>query len=253
MNLLILTDSDRQADGRYRLRGRRAGHVLDVLRCGVGDTVEVGLLNGPKGIGRIETVHGRTLVLDCTFDEDTSDQRTAIDLICALPRPQVFKRVLETVGTMGVRNLHIINSKRVEKCYFSASVMQDTVIRKHLLMGLSQGRNTHLPQVSVHRRFKVFFNETFDAMDAREKHKARKLLPDPDADNYMAGGKGGFLPRIIVAIGPEGGWIPREVEMMAEKGFERFVLGPWPLRVENAVVAAVSQIQLVFSKDMRKK
>jgi RsmE family RNA methyltransferase len=223
-----------------------------VLRCGTGDKVEVGLLNGPKGTGRIETVHGRTLVLDCVFDEDTSDQRTAIDLICALPRPQVFKRVLETAGTMGVRNLYIINSKRVEKCYFSASVMDEAVIRKHLVMGLSQGRNTHLPQVSIHRRFKVFFNETLKTLEAREKHKARKLLPDPDAENYLAGGTGEFLPRVLLAIGPEGGWIPREVEMMVEKGFDRFRLGPWPLRVENAVVAAISQIQLAFNKDMRK-
>jgi RsmE family RNA methyltransferase len=154
---------------------------------------------------------------------------------------------------MGVRNLHIINSKRVEKCYFSASVMAGAVIRKHLVMGLSQGRQTHLPQVSVHRRFKVFFNETLDRLQAGEKHKARKLLPDPDAENYLAASNGKFIPRVLLAIGPEGGWIPREVEMMVEKGFQRILLGPWPLRVENAVVAAISQIQLAFNMDMRKK
>ncbi len=251
MNLIILTDADRLADGKYRLRGGRANHILDVLRCTSGDTVEVGLLNGPTGTARIETASSTTLILDCTFDEEPCQQKTAIDLICALPRPQTLKRVLETAGTMGVRNLHIINSKRVEKCYFSASVMQESVVRKHLVMGLSQGRNTHLPQVSVHRRFKVFFNETLDRLEAGEKHKARKLLPDPDADNYLAGAGGKFVPRIIVAIGPEGGWIPREVEMMAEKGFERFILGPWPLRVENAVVAAISQIQLAFNGGVR--
>lgn len=239
------------ADGKYRLRGRRANHILDVLKCDTGDKVEVGLLNGPKGTGRIEIASNRTLVLDCTFDERPPEKKTCIDLICALPRPQTLKRVLETAATMGVENLHLINSRRVEKCYFSASVMQDAVIRKHLVKGLSQGRQTHLPQVSVHKRFKVFFNETLKTLENRHKHKARKLLPDPDADNYLSA-VNGFVPQIVLAIGPEGGWVPHEVEIMVEKGFQRFRLGPWPLRVENAVVAAISQIDMAQNQKMRK-
>lgn len=251
MNLIILTDSNRQADGRYRLRGRRAIHILDVLRCGPGDNIDVGLLDGPKGTALIETVRGGTLILDCTFNEDRPDQRTAIDLICALPRPQILKRILETAATMGVRRLHIINSRRVEKCYFSASVMQAAAIRRHLITGLSQGRRTHLPQVSVHKRFKVFFNDTLDSLENCEEHKARKMLPDPDSDNYLTATDGEFVPRVLLAIGPEGGWLDHEVEMMVEKGFTRFRLGPWPLRVDAAVIAAISQLEIALNKNIR--
>ena len=50
---------------------------------------------------------------------------------------------------------------------------------------------------------------------------------------------------IIIALGPEGGWVPFEIELITELGFEPTILGPWTLRVENALVAAISQLSLI--------
>ncbi|MCK4998650.1 MAG: RNA methyltransferase, partial [Anaerohalosphaera sp.] len=147
-----------------------------------------------------------------------------------------------------VRRVHLINSWRVQKCYFSSSIMAVENFNEHLIKGLCQGRLTRLPEVCVHRRFMVFFNETLDRLESEEEHKARRLLPDLETDNYLAAMDGSDIERAIVAIGAEGGWIDREVKVMAEKGFERFRLGAWPLRVENAVVAALSQLELAIQK-----
>ena len=46
----------------------------------------------------------------------------------------------------------------------------------------------------------------------------------------------------VLAIGPEGGFIPYEVEKLEEAGFDRIHLGSRILRVETAVTAIVSKL-----------
>lgn len=244
MNLMILFENDGLGDGRYRLRGQRAEHVRKVLSSVVGDIIEVGLLNGAHGKGRIEAVDDQGVTLKCSFEDKTEQNGIIIDVICALPRPQTLKKVLQSVATMGVRRLHLINSKRVEKCYFGATIMKEGNFQEYLIKGLSQGRQTRLPEVVVHRRFFRFFNETLKKFEAGEEFQGKRLLPDLDAENYLAAMDPSGVRRILLAIGPEGGWLTEEVDFMAKRGFEKFRLGAWPLRVENAVVATLSQIEL---------
>jgi len=246
MNLIVLFENDKLQDGRYRLSDERALHIRKILGCEVGDTIDVGLLNGPKGKGVIETVDDDTVTLRCSLDECENDSSVIVDLICALPRPQTLKKVLQSAATMGVRRLHLINSQRVEKCYFNASIMEEENIREHLITGLSQGRRTRLPEIIIHRRFFRFFNEELKVFEAAEEFEGRRLLPDLNAQNYLAAMNGCGVKRILLAIGPEGGWLGKEVDFMADKGFELFRLGAWPLRVENAVVASLGQIELAI-------
>jgi RsmE family RNA methyltransferase len=48
----------------------------------------------------------------------------------------------------------------------------------------------------------------------------------------------------VVAIGPEGGWIPYEVGMLEARGFQAFSLGPRILRVDVAVPYILGQLEL---------
>ena len=49
--------------------------------------------------------------------------------------------------------------------------------------------------------------------------------------------------RILLAVGPEGGWEPHEVELLAAKGFSPVGLGPRILRSDVAVNALISLAQ----------
>ena len=246
VNLIILFDSDSYGDDLYRLTGKRAHHIRKILKCSPGDCLDVGILNGSQGTGIIQSADSSGVVIKFDSTSTYMPPAVAVDLICALPRPQTLKRVLESAATMGVRKIHLINSKRVEKCYFSASVMDEEIIRRHLIKGLSQGCNTHMPQVSVHKRFKVFFDEMLDRLESAETDRAKRLLPDLDVDHYLPVCDGNRPKRVIIAIGPEGGWIDREVDDISAKGFEKFRLAAAPLRVENAVVAALTQVEYTF-------
>jgi 16S rRNA (uracil1498-N3)-methyltransferase len=50
---------------------------------------------------------------------------------------------------------------------------------------------------------------------------------------------------VLIAIGPEGGWIDRELDSFAARGFTAVRLGAPILRVEAAVTAALAQITLL--------
>jgi RsmE family RNA methyltransferase len=49
-------------------------------------------------------------------------------------------------------------------------------------------------------------------------------------------------PRLLIAIGPEGGWIEREMATFVARGFTGFTLGPRILRTEAAVPAILGWV-----------
>jgi len=244
MNLIILENTDHVTGSTYRIEGPRLRHIRTVLKAKYGDTIEVGLLNGPTATAKIIELIKTHATLDCTFADPTPQQTPAIDLICALPRPQTLKKVLQTAAAMGVENIYLTNANRVEQCYFSASAMEPENIKTQLMTGLSQGKRTNLPKVQIHTRFRCFFEETLPRIESAQGDSL-KLTADVDATGYMDPQTVKTAPRIILAIGPEGGWVDFELEIMARTGFNRFKLSNSTLRVENAVVAAIAQIELI--------
>jgi 16S rRNA (uracil1498-N3)-methyltransferase len=248
LNLLILTEDDRDDGEIFVLSGNRLRHIIGVLRASVGDRLEVGLVDGPVGKGIVRAIEKERLVLECEWLGDVQDTGPAIDIICALPRPQTFKKVLQVSATMGVRRVYFVNANRVDKCFFSASVTRPETIRYYLEKGLSQGKRTRLPEVSINPRFRCFFEEVVGRLESEEQGRFVKLVADVQCESYLNGSMLEGAARIIIAIGPEGGWVPFELEIMQAQGFEKFKLGDWPLRVENALVATLAQVSLVSRK-----
>jgi RsmE family RNA methyltransferase len=56
-----------------------------------------------------------------------------------------------------------------------------------------------------------------------------------------------LFPFFVFAVGPEGGWVPPEVEIFKQAGFLPFHIGDKILRTETAVVSLLSQSCLVKS------
>jgi len=244
MNLIILTDSDKLDQTRYLLGDHRAEHIKTVLKLEVGDSFEIGLLNGPRGAAVIEKISQDITVKIEQLAEIPPPEPT-VDLVCALPRPQTLKKVLFTSAMMGVRTLHLIRANRVEKSYFQSPLLESENYTPHLIEGLSQGKLTRLPGVVVHDRFKVFFEDTLPGLEKNLNIVPVKLAADPEAKADLGETLDKNAGWLIFAVGPEGGWVPFEIETMEKAGFRGFTLGRWLLRVEHAVTATLSQLELL--------
>ena len=241
MNIIILTEKDLVEMKRYEISDERFTHIKKILKSEVGDIIEIGLLNISIGSAKIlEISETRVLLEIISFTEKIETQKK-VDIICALPRPQTLKKVLSTCATMGISNLYLIRSEKVEKSYFHSPLLNEENYTKFLIEGLSQGKRINLPKVSIHNKFKVFFENDFKEIC----NNSNCLLAHPNAENYINKIELKDNKNILLAIGPEGGWNDFEINLMVELGFINYKLSESILRVENAVTAALSQIELV--------
>ncbi len=238
MNLVLLDPEELRPDGTARLGGRRAAHAQEVLRAAPGDRILAGVVGGRMGEAEVLAIGPAELLLRPALDRDPPPP-SPVALLLALPRPKILRRVLQSSAAMGVKRIAVVGSYRVEKSYYASPFHAEDAIRAELRLGLEQGRDTTLPEVTVHRFFKPFVE---DVLDAALRAPARLLAhPVGGAALEDVAPRGGGA---TLAIGPEGGWTAYETDRLRERGFAPFTLGPRVLRVDAAVPYAVGQVEL---------
>jgi len=239
MNLILLFEDD-FINGKtaVRLVGRRFEHVRDVLRAQVGGVLCVGLADGRIGGGTVTSINGECVEMDVVLS-DNPPPPLDVRLVLALPRPIMLKRILRTITAMGVKKIILFHSSRVEKSYWKSPVLQPEIIREQLVLGLEQGRDTTLPEIRLCPRFKPFVEDDLPDM-AKD---TLQLVAHPGAMEACPEGGGKDGP-VTLVVGPEGGFIPYELELLAGLGFIPIHLGKRILRVETAVTALLAKLFL---------
>ena len=245
MNLILLFPEDFASDDMVRLTGRRARHVHEVHRARVGDSLTVGRVNGPVGTGTVLSVEPDEVRLSVRLTEDPPTT-TGLDLLLAMPRPKVLRRVLQSAASLGARRIVLVGAQRVEKSYFDTPFLEPTELERNLVLGLEQARDTALPEVVVRRRFRPFVEDELEVYWPRAS--CNRLLAHPAATRGLKDDDAGTAFSAVLAIGPEGGWIPFELELLEAHGFRPFSLGPRILRVETAIPFAIGQVQLARAR-----
>ena len=241
MNLVLLQDGDFLPDGTVQMTGRRAQHAREVLRAEPGETLRVGKLGGLVGTGEVLENNPGLLRLRVSLT-DPPPPRAGVDLLLAIPRPKALKRVLPAVAQLGVDRVVLVNAARVEKSYFDSKVLAPEFVEELLHQGLEQARDTRLPEVLVRERFRPFVEDELDTVFGTE---AVRLLPHPPALQPLTQAGVSTAPRVVLAVGPDGGWVPFEAELLEAHGFRPFSLGPHILRVETAVPVLLGQVALL--------
>ncbi|MCP4704218.1 MAG: 16S rRNA (uracil(1498)-N(3))-methyltransferase [candidate division Zixibacteria bacterium] len=229
---------------KYALKDIRFEHIINILKLSIGDEIEIGILNGSTGIAQIDSISSEQLTIKSKYLQPQIEIKPEKTLICALPRPQTVKKVLITSAMMGIKNIHFIRANRVEKSYYHSPLLEPGNIKPYLLEGLSQGKNTQLPTVTIHKRFKPFFEDYFPSVC---DDKTIKLLPDIETDCFLNSFYSCGNNPLALVIGPEGGWVPFEIDLMKETGFRPYRLSQSVLRVEHALTAALAQIELIVN------
>lgn len=227
MNIIILYSYDFTADDHVTLSDRRFNHIQQVHQAKLGDTLSVGLLNGKIGQGKVVDISDTSISLTTSFNQSPPSP-LPITLIIALPRPKMIKRILQTCATMGVKTIIFINSYRVEKSYWQTPLLTPEKINEQLILGLEQGKDTLLPKVILEKRFKPFVEDRLPSIcentQAFVAHP-NSSTPCPQPLDQAA----------TLVIGPEGGFIPYEVDKLNQAGCQSIHLGERILRTETAI------------------
>ena len=246
MNLILIEPAELRPDGTARIAGPQAEHIRKVLKSSPGHQLRVGVVDGAIGTATITAVTDATIELACELGPEPP-ARPDIDLLLALPRPKVMRRLWAQLAALGVGRIILTNAERVERDYFDTHILQPETYRPLLIEGLQQARDTRLPIVTIHKRFKILIEDELDALcpqrDRLVSHPGdetaettsgvvfRKTTPDVVSD------------RTLLAVGPEGGWNEFELTQLELHGFRRVSLGPRPLRTDTACIAMLALVK----------
>jgi RsmE family RNA methyltransferase len=239
VNLILLEPGDMNRPGEATLTGPQAQHVIDVLKAVPGNAVRIGMLNGAFGSGTVTAITDRTVSLRCAFDLETHP-RPRVDLILALPRPKVLRRLWAQLAALGVGQIILTNAEGVERPYFDTHVLDEAHYRPLLIEGLQQARDTRLPRVSIHRQFKVLVEDRLDALFSPAAGSVRVVADQPATEPIDAVARQGRARRLLVAVGPEGGWNEFERTLLRHHGFVAAGMGSRTLRSDTACIAVLA-------------
>jgi RsmE family RNA methyltransferase len=234
VNVILLEEEDFVDSQTVRIAGTRYSHACDTLGVQIGDELRVGRVGGQMGSGWVLKTSAHDVVLRVTLEDDPPAKLPVI-VILALPRPKRMRRILRTIAELGVPELILLNAYRVEKSYWQTPILSEARVREYLVEGLQQSRDTVLPRIVQKRLFKPFVEDELAAIVSGR----RGFVAHP--------GTGEASPSrleepAVLAIGPEGGFLPYEVGKFCEAGFVPIDLGERILTVEIALTVALARL-----------
>ena len=238
MNRILFEPEELLPDGSVVLTDARAQHIRSVLRGAPGRVIKSGTVNGLAGTSRIADLTEDRVRLVPTHAEPAAEPW--FDLLLAVPRPKVLKRLWPQLAALGVGRIVLLNAYKVEKFYFSSQWLDPAHYRPLLIEGLTQAGTTRLPEVEICPRFKPFVEDELDSRFAG----SLRLLAHPGPRSSFAEVRAACEEaRPLLAVGPEGGWTDYERDALQARGFRVFSLGERTLRKDTACIALISVLE----------
>jgi RsmE family RNA methyltransferase len=234
MNILILREADFTGPSQVRLTGRALRHVTEVHRAAAGDDLAVGLLEGGLGRGLVTRLDAEALEMEVRLDQPPPS-KLPLTLVLALPRPKVLNRVLAAATSLGVARIYLVNAWKVEKSYWKSPRLEPENLLLQRVLGLEQARDTRLPDLHLRRLLRPFAEQELPALAA----ESLALLAHPGSPEACPRAVDG---PVTLVIGPEGGFLDAEVELLARNGCRAVHVGERILRVETAVAALIGRL-----------
>lgn len=202
-------------------------HILSVIHAEKGKEIKVGVLNGASGKAFITEINKQEIQMEVLLNQKPVPP-LPLTLILALPRPKTFRKTIEAATSLGIKKIYIIESWRVEKSYWSSPALNSQNIFNYMINGLEQARDTILPEIHIRKRFKPFVEDEITAIIKNTIALAAHPYSQIECPHNI--GK-----PVTLAVGPEGGFIPYEIELLESYGFTPVTLGRRVLRVEYAL------------------
>lgn len=228
MNCLLLKPcelSNNQA--QLHAGDERFNHLQQILKVSQGQSISAGIVNGLMGNATITNIDDKGINLECSFTK-APPKKLPLTIILALPRPKMLRRILQNIAELGVNELYLINSYKVEKSYWQTPLLDPQSIEQSLLNGLSQAKDTVAPKVHCKKLFKPFVEDELPQIikgkEAFVAHPYQSSLCPKPSNNER-----------VIAIGPEGGFTEYEVNLLKQHGLTSISMGERIYKVENAL------------------
>ena len=230
MNLILFTKEEiynpiSSTDSRYQ-------HIKKILRIGLNDTFDSGIINGPLGTAEITGINEKELSINFTAHSE-SQPLYPVTLIIGIPRPPTARRLLKDMTSLGIDRIWFTGTELGEKSYLTSKIWQNEKYMEYVLEGAQQGESTLLPEIRKFYSLNQCLNEV---------HEGKKCALDNNENSQSISTFKGSRNRTVIAIGSERGWTEKEREILKNHGFHLLSMGTRVLRTETACSMGVGFI-----------
>ena len=237
-------DADRVRDPSISVMGDDVRHIRTVLRKGPGDLLTLLDGQGREYTVRITMMEGSKIDTEIIERKDRAIASPAVILGQGLPKSDKMDWIVQKATELGVSSIvPLVTERTIVKIKDEEKrVARWQKICREAAM---QSDRLDIPKVNKVRSFGEFVRQ----LDTGPQ--TLLLLPWEEGTEpvkevlrRMPG-----MEKVVVLIGPEGGFSKTEADRAKDKGFHLVSLGPNILRTETAAVAVLSMVLYETTND----
>lgn len=214
-----------------------ANHLVRVMRLREGDGCVLFNGDGHDYSATLTSISKREALvhIDSALAVD-NESPLAITLLQGIARGEKMDLILQKATELGVTAIIPVNAERTE-VKLDAARAEKRIAHWRNVVGSACGQSgrARIPAISA--------PQSLTAAAAGLPEQMLRLTLDPLGEHRLASLPAAPANGVVIAIGPEGGWSPRDRQQLAEAGFQGLQLGPRILRTETAGLAAVAALQ----------
>ena len=233
MNIVLLDPRQTQSTLWSITSQRQLEHLQQHLKIQVGDHLKVGVRGGKRYCCEVVDVRAQAIQIKALCEESVP-KKLPVTLIVAMPRPKVLRRLIMDSVTLGVEKIILLHSYRVDKSYWQSPFLQQ--LDQYITLGLEQAGDTMAPKIEIYKRFKPFVQDVLPSLISTD---CPAYVAHPYVDKPMPFA---LTHPCTIIIGPEGGFIPYEVDLLVENGCQAVSLGNRILRTETVIAYVLGRL-----------
>jgi 16S rRNA (uracil1498-N3)-methyltransferase len=233
----VHVDAPLSAGAQVALPEDAASHLSRVLRLREGDACVLFNGDGHDYDAQLTSIGKREVLAQISGARAVDNESPLhITLLQGIARGEKMDLILQKATELGVAAVLPVDSERSE-VKLSGERLHKRLShwRGVVVSACEQSGRARVPDVAEPQALLA----AASALPAG----ALCLLLDPQGRHAL---KSLCLPasgRVVIAIGPEGGWSPRDRQALETSGFQGLRLGPRVLRTETAGLAAIAAVQ----------
>ena len=235
-------------------------HLAKVLRARSGDELVLFNGDGREFAATIEAVRGSRVAASIGAARSIDRESPCkVTLVQCVPRGDRMDFIVQKATELGVvRIVPVLSQRSVVRLDASQAASKQAHWRAVAISACEQCGRNRLPQIEAPQPLLNYLgalappDASLGEAPGAAGRRSLRLVLEPDGAHPESSAAqpvsefGTALDGAEIAIGPEGGFAPEELEAFQLCGFSRVGLGPRVLRTETAAIAAVVMLQARF-------
>lgn len=228
------------------IEGAQANHIRNVLRMKPGSEIILSDGAGAEYRSEIKSFNGNKVIIEIIEKKEPDNRkRTSVSIALGFLKENKIDDLIRPLTELGTdRIIPFISGRSISRPDFEKIKRKTERWNKIAGESIKQCRRLSVPEI-------LCLNSLEEVIDESETYNKKIIFYEKSEGKSLFSeyaDKTTEKPRkVIILIGPEGGFSRQEFETAVERGFESYSLSNGILRAETAVISSAAIVQYLFN------